>query len=92
MHDSTLSKPLAYLNWENIEFGGGARISNKDSSVGYHEFANTSKTWCLKHCDKGVATTTDGNVCLHENDKPMHSFTTACDTSAAFADQLVIAI
>ena len=25
-----------------------ARITNKDSSVGYHEFANTSKTWCLK--------------------------------------------
>ena len=24
------------------------RIANKDSSVGYHEFANTSKTWCLK--------------------------------------------
>ena len=25
-----------------------ARITNKNSSVGYHQFANTSKTWCLK--------------------------------------------
>ena len=25
-----------------------ASITNKDSSIGYHQFANTSRKWCLK--------------------------------------------
>ena len=63
-----------------------AKIASKDSSVGYHEFANTSKTWCLKVLN-GLG---EGqhDKCVHEGAKRITFGEGRKDFAAAFIEVL----
>ena len=62
-----------------------AKISSVNTSIGYHNFADVSKTWCIKIMDES-----DGNTdtCINEGANRIAFGTGRASFAAAFIELL----